>query len=72
MEEQINLSLPLKTVTCKPKTFSKPWYSLGLKTSSKLKIKLYRKQIAKPTDANKRIYRDYKNMYNRQLYSLQK
>ena len=59
VENIIDSTLPLKKLVIKPLSKNKPWYTLGMSKSNKTKIKLYRKQIAKPTDQNILAYKQF-------------
>ena len=50
----------------------KPWYSSGFQTSNKVKMKLYRKQLSKPTTLNIDNYKKYRNGYNNLLKAAEK
>ena len=50
VDNLIERNLPIKNIKVKPNVFSKPWYTEGLKTSNKSKLKRYRKQLQNPSE----------------------
>ena len=66
--EIYNSSLPVKRKSLKPhyKT-RKPWLTNGIKCSIKHKNKLYAHYKKYPSQSNKKLYKEYRNMLTRSL-----
>ena len=73
INELMNIHCPLKSVKISNRKFArKPWITKGLLKSIKIKDKLYRKSIIKPTDENKLNYTKYRNLLNNLLRTAKK
>ena len=60
-----DIAFPVKEVSIKTKTLLDPWFTKGIKKSSKKKQKLYEKFLKKGTKKNEEIYKTYKNLFER-------
>ena len=63
--EIINTHIPLKKVSRKEAKFlKKPWITKGLKTSIKIKCKLYREYLRNRNNNSSEKFKSYRNMLN--------
>ena len=60
-----DIAFPVKEVIIKTKTLLNPWFTKGIKKSSKKKQKLHEKFLKKGTRKNEEIYKTYKNLFER-------
>ena len=55
---------PVKIISLKENSKPKPWFTSGLRNSSRRKYALYKQYCNNPTPANKAIYTKFRNKYN--------
>ena len=60
-----NKHFPIEKKKVKIKDITTPWFSKGMKKSSKQKQKLYIKYLKKKTDKTKMQYKNYKNLFEK-------
>ena len=71
--ELLNMHCPLQSIKkSNRKLTRKPWITIGLLKSIKMKDKLYKKFITKSTDENKLKYTKYRNILNNLLRKAKK
>ena len=60
-----DVAFPKKEIEVKSKYLNTPWITIGLRKSSKRKQRLYEKFLKKRTLDNEKIYKDYKNLFEK-------
>ena len=60
-----DVTFPKKEIEVKSKYLNTPWITIGLRKSSKRKQRLYEKFLKKRTLDNAKIYKDYKNLFEK-------
>ena len=59
------MNFPLTETEIKPKNLKTPWFSKGLKKSSKTKQRLYIKPLKMKSAESKEKYKNYKNLFEK-------
>ena len=60
-----DIAFPKKEIEIKSKYLNTPWITIGLRKSSKRKQRLHEKFLKKRTLDNEKIYKDYKNLFEK-------
>ena len=59
------MNFPLTEIEIKPKNLKTPWFSKGLKKSSKTKQRLYIKFLKNKSAESEEKYKNYKNLFEK-------
>ena len=59
------MNFPLTEIEIKPKNLKTPWFSKGLKKSSKTKQKLYIKFLKNKSAESEKKYKNYRNFFEK-------
>ena len=59
------MNFPLTKIEIKPKNLKTPWFSKGLKKSSKTKQRLYIKFLKNKSAESEEKYKNYKNLFEK-------
>ena len=59
------MNFPLTEIEIRPKNLKTPWFSKGLKESSKTKQRLYIKFLKNKSAESEEKYKNYKNLFEK-------